>query len=142
MKLFFGILTALLLCNVSLAATNNCDTIPSKYLGNFVDDYKIRYSVSDSLFIQHPNVKYHILSWNLEGQYIIASNDAGNPSEQNLYTRIDFMDFQNMAPFLWGFCFTRFDAIDAEAAEAAASADRQHPKKGCGGFPFSRMKRE
>jgi hypothetical protein len=51
------------------------------------------------------------------------------------------MDFSNMEPFRWGFCFTVYDANTDSLAEVTAHADRQNPKKGCNGFPFSRMKR-
>jgi hypothetical protein len=93
------------------------------------------------LFTQHPGIKYHIIKWNLKDNYFIAKNDAANPSEQNLYSRIDFMEFTGMEPFRWGFCLTVYDAPTDSIAETKAVADRQNPRKGCGGFPFSRMKR-
>lgn len=117
------------------------DSIPAVFIGNFKDDYGIGYSVTDSLFTQHPNVKYHILRWNLKEHYFIAKNDTNNPSEQGLYSRIDYMEFTGMEPFNWGFCLTSYNAATDLAAEQATSADRTNPKKGCGGFPFSRMKR-
>jgi len=115
-------------------------TIPKTFLGNFTDDYGITYSISDTLFLQRPNIRYRIIKWNLKEQYIIAQNGSANPSDKNLYTRIDYMEFDN-EPFLWGFCYTVYDAESDIAAEAAAAADRQNPKKGCGGYPFSRLKR-
>lgn len=118
------------------------DSIPSFLLGNFTDDYSIRYTISDSVWIQHPNVKYHILNWNIKEQYIIARNDAANPSETGLYTRIDYMSFSGMKPWLWGFCLTIYNAKSTTIAETTIQADRQNPKKGCNGFPFSRMKKE
>jgi hypothetical protein len=51
------------------------------------------------------------------------------------------MPFQNMETFHWGFCLTVYNAATHTEAETKAQADRQNPKKGCGGFPFSRMKR-
>ncbi len=110
-------------------------------LGNFMDDYEIRYSINDSLWTQFPKAKYHIIKWNAEKQYIIAQNDANNPSDKSLYTRIDYMTFANMAPYEWGFCLTAYDAQTSADAEAVEKADRTNPKKGCNGFPFSRMKR-
>lgn len=110
-------------------------------LGNFMDDYEIRYSINDSLWTQFPKAKYHIIKWNAEKQYIIAQNDANNPSDKNLYTRIDYMTFANMAPYEWGFCLTAYDAQTSADAEAVEKADRTNPRKGCNGFPFSRMKR-
>lgn len=109
--------------------------------GNFTDDYGIRYSISDTVWMQHPNIKYHIIRWNDKENYLIARNDRSNPSEGGLYTRIDYMPFQNMEPFKWGFCLTVYNAKTHKEAATKAQADRQNPKIGCGGFPFSRMKR-
>lgn len=115
--------------------------IPQNIKGNFKDDYDIAYTINDSVWIQHPNVKYHLISYDSKGKYFIAGNDAKNPSEAGLYTRIDITHFENMEPFRWGFCLTKYNAKTIEEAMAAASADRANPRKGCGGYPFSRMKR-
>jgi hypothetical protein len=117
------------------------DSIPSMLLGNFTDDYGIHYNISDSLFTQLPNAKYHIIKWNQREQYLIARNDDNNPDDAGLFTRIDYMSFKNMEPYLWGFCLTEYNAKSELIAEQAAHADRNNPTKGCGGFPFSRMKR-
>ena len=117
------------------------DSIPTHVLGNFMDDYGIRYTVTDTLWTQHSGINYHIIKWNTAAQYIIARNDKANPSEAGLYTRIDYMSFEKMAPFYWGFCLTVYNAATETEAETKAQADRQNPKKGCGGYPFSRMKR-
>jgi hypothetical protein len=117
------------------------DSIPARLLGNFMDDYGIKYSIQDSLWIQHPSATYHIIKWNTKEQYIIARNGEKNHADKGFYTRIDYMYFDNMEPFIWGFCLTVYDAKSDSIAEAAAHADRQNPKKGCNGFPFSRMKR-
>lgn len=117
------------------------DSIPSFCKGNFADDYDIRYTISDSIWLQQPNVVYHILKWNTKEQYLVARNDSNNPSEKGLYTRIDYMQFENMAPWYWGFCLTVYDAPSDQAAEQKAAADRKNPRKGCNGYPFSRMKR-
>ena len=89
--------------------TNNyvvTDSLPQNLKGDFMDDYGIRYRISDRLWIQHPNIKYHIIRCNTKEQYIIARNDHQNSSEAGLYTRIDYMSFTNMAPYGWGFCLT------------------------------------
>jgi hypothetical protein len=117
------------------------NTISGELLGNFMDDYGIRYAVTDSLWIQYPSSKYHILKWNEKEQYIIARNDDKNPDDKGLYTRIDYMQFANMEPFLWGFCLSAFNAKTDSLAEATGHAGRDNPRKGCNGFPFSRMKR-
>lgn len=121
--------------------TDQVTAILPTVIGNFMDDYGIRYSISDTLWVQHPNVKYHIIQWNKREQYLIAMNDKNNPSEAGLYIRIDYMVFQNMEPFMWGFCLTVYNATTEKEAMMKSQADRQNPKKGCGGFPFSRMKK-
>lgn len=117
------------------------DSIPAHILGNFIDDYGIRYSITDTLWTQQPGINYHITKWNTAAQYIIARNDKNNPGEAGLYTRIDYMSFEKMEPFLWGFCLTVYNATTETEAETKAQADRQNPKKGCVGYPFSRMKK-
>lgn len=115
--------------------------VPEFLLGNFTDDYQIKYTITDSLWVQHPNARYHILKWDMEKQYLIVKNDAANQTGKNQYTHIDFMQFNDMQPYLWGFCLTKYNAETAQIAEETAAADRANPKKGCNGYPFSRMKR-
>ncbi len=127
---------------ISIKQTATCkDSVPSILLGNFKDDYDIRYTITDTVWTQHPGVKYHVIKWDTAAQYVIAKNDAANPSEKNLYSRIDYMYFTNMEPFKWGFCLTVYNAASDSIALNSASADREHPRKGCNGYPFSRMKR-
>lgn len=117
------------------------ENIPTLLKGNFMDDYGIQFTITDSLWTQHPNVKYHIISWDTNAQYAIAQNDENNPSDKGLFTRIDYIPLADMDPFTWGFCLTVYKAKTIDEAKARASADRQNPKKGCNGYPFSRMKR-
>ena len=114
---------------------------PHFALGTFKDDYGISYLINETLWVQNSNAKYHIIKWNIEKQYLVAKNDAGNKTDSNKYTRIDYMTFSGMEPYLWGFCLTAYDAETDAIAEQTAAADRKNPKKGCNGYPFSRMKR-
>ncbi|RYF18592.1 MAG: hypothetical protein EOO42_15120 [Flavobacteriales bacterium] len=114
---------------------------PEFALGTFTDDYGISYTINDTLWVQNPKTKYQIIKWNPEKQYLVAKNDASNKTDGNKYTRIDYMTFTGMAPYLWGFCLTAYDAETDLIAEQTAAADRQNPKKGCNGYPFSRMKK-
>lgn len=113
---------------------------PAFTKGNFTDDYGIKYTINDTLWVQHPNIKYHIVKWNEKEQYLIAKNGSGHKADENKYTRIDFMTFDGMAPWNWGFCLTAYKAASDLEAEQTAAADRKNPKKGCNGYPFSRMK--
>jgi hypothetical protein len=135
----------ILIILLTFAFIANAQTLKSKaqdfVLGNFTDDYGITYSINDTLWVQNPSSKYHIIKWNPEKQYLVARNDAGNKTDGNKYTRIDYMTFNGMEPYLWGFCLTVYDAETDVIAEQTAAADRQNPKKGCNGYPFSRMKK-
>lgn len=123
------------------AVTKKSVFVPAYLIGDFTDDYNIRYTINDSLWIQHPNIKYHLIQSNNSKQYLIARNDTDNPSEAGLYTRIDYMNFQDMESYKWGFCLTVYTAKTAKEAAIKEQADRQNPKTGCSGFPFSRMKK-
>ncbi len=142
-KLFFiGLLIVFTQCGPAAKNKQSLSSIPSHFIGNFKDDYGIAYTISNREWIQHPGVVYHLISYNSSGNYFIVRNDDKNPSEAGLYSRIDMMEFQNMEPYGWGFCLTAYKAKTPEEAIATAAADRSNPKKGCGGYPFSRMKKE
>lgn len=124
-----------------LSANARSSSITQLMDGNFVDDYGIGYSITDSLWTQLPNTRYHIIYCDTTAKYIQARNDESNTSEGGLFTRIDYMYFENMEPFNWGFCLTVYAAATFEEAKANTTADRQRAKSGCNGYPFSRMKR-
>ncbi|RYD87286.1 MAG: hypothetical protein EOP54_29005 [Sphingobacteriales bacterium] len=116
------------------------DTAPEFMKGKFKDDYGMKYEIGDTLWTQLPRTKFRIIKWNQKDQYLVARNGDGNPGEGGLYTRIDYMEFKNMGEWKWGYCLTAYDAKTDVLAESMAAADRKHPKTGCNGFPFSRMK--
>ena len=115
--------------------------IPAFLVGAFFDDYGIRYEITQSEWFQHPRARYHIVRWDVAGQFAIARNDSANPSEGGLWTRIDWLELQGMPPYSWGFCYSAYNAPSAAAAETVTVANRTTPRTGCNGFPFSRMRR-
>ncbi len=116
--------------------------IPAALLGSFKDDYGSNYTITNTEWAQGKNIKYHLLFYNKEANFLIAKNDDANPSGGGLYTRIDILYFENMPPWRWGFCLTAYKAKSLKEAVNTAAADRANPRKGCNGYPFSRMKRE
>ena len=110
-------------------------------LGEFEDDYGSRYRISATEWAQGTKARYHIARWYPAGQYAIARNDAANPGDGGLWTRIDWMPLPGMAPWIWGYCYSTYNAPSADSAARVRIADRAHPRTGCNGFPFSRMKR-
>ena len=153
MKLMKNLITVLLISFIIIGCSSSANNSKAPanmevaehwkhgYLGQFVDDYGIEYEIKNDLWIQQPNVKYNVVEWNEKEKYILAKNDKGNPSEKNLYTRIDLTNFENMGDFKWGFCLTKYDASSLVEAKNWAAADKVNAKTGCNGFPFSRMKR-
>jgi hypothetical protein len=115
--------------------------IPDFLIGRFRDDYGITYTITQQYFLQEPSWKYHIIKYDSVGMFFIARNDAGNDYEPGKYSRIDIMRFPGATPYTWGYCIVTYDADNAASAETRLKADKSNPKKGCDGFPFSRMKR-
>ncbi len=140
MRTFSTLVIFLFLSGQNVSARQLTDTLPSFIKGNFLDDYGIKYSVLDTLWRQLPRAQYHIIESDPAAQYIIARNGTGNSTEPGLFSRIDYMRFNNMGPYEWGFCYTVYKASSAAEARTATPADRENPRKGCNGFPFSRMK--
>lgn len=147
MNKFGFVVWLVVLCGQVFAQHNQLDAraaspnIPALLEGNFVDDYGISYAINDTFWTQLPNTKYHIIGCDTAAKYILLQNDAGNTSEGGLFTRIDYLYFRSMGDFKWGFCLSVYDATTLEGAKIKAAADRQYPKTGCNGYPFSRMKR-
>ncbi len=87
-----------------------------------------------------PSGRFHIAEWNVGERYFLARNDPANPRDGGRWTRIDWMSFSGMAPYQWGFCLTAYRAETQQAARATPPPNRESPRTGCNGFPFSRMK--
>jgi len=115
-------------------------TPPSLLLGDFEDDYGIRYTITLQTWRQHPATTFHLVRWEPEGRYLIARNDADNPGDGGLWTRIDWVELSGMPPYRWAFCLSAYDAPTAAEAEATTLAVRETPRTGCNGYPFSRMR--
>lgn len=126
-----------------LLSTAQAGAPPSFLLGEFEDDYGVRYTIDAELWQQGHAARYLIERWDSEGRYAIARNHAENPGEPGLFTRIDWVELtpeQGGGDYPWAFCYAVFDAEGVEQAVAATSTDRDAPRTGCGGFPFSRMR--
>ncbi|QGW28419.1 hypothetical protein [Phnomibacter ginsenosidimutans] len=115
--------------------------IPPALLGCFTDDYGSNYVISNNLWQHGQKARYHLLQYNKVGQFFIAQNDTANPTDACLYTRIDIVFFNNMEPWQWGFCLTAYNATTLQEALQTPAANKSNPRKGCNGFPFSRMKK-
>lgn len=117
------------------------DRAPPMLLGEFVDDYDIRYVVTKGGWFQDPVARYDIEEWNVAGRYLIARNSRDNSSDAGLWTRIDWVELDPDSEFEWAFCYASYDAKSAAEATASPASARDTPIDGCGGFPFSRMRR-
>lgn len=114
---------------------------PQALLGTFVDDYGSRYTITPALWTHLPNGRYQVRRWDAAGGYLIAQNDSANGHAPGRWTRIDWVELHDMAPWTWAFCLSAYDAPTAAAAESTLVAQRDSPRTGCNGHPFSRMRR-
>ena len=114
---------------------------PPFLLGDFVDDYGMEYRITAEEWLHRPDSRLRIVEWNVSGQYLIAQNESANVSDGGLWTRIDWMQFEGMPPYEWGYCYSVYDAPTADSAGRGTVADRSTPRTGCNGHPFSRMRR-
>ena len=115
-------------------------SVPDLLRGSFMDDYQVPHIISDSMWSLGSRDRYHIVGGSDSGRYLIARNGVGNTSDPGKWTRIDWMVLP-MPPYEWAFCLIEYKAESRTQAEANTSADRDHPRTGCNGFPFSRMRR-
>ena len=127
-----------LACASSPKSSNSKKAQPAIW-GEFQDDYGIRYHIDEKSWHQVPDAIYHVHKWDFDRMFLIAQNDESNPSEPGLWTRIDWVDLPTSSTYPWAYCLTTYNAASAEEAEAA-SANREEPRTGCNGFPFSRMR--
>lgn len=114
---------------------------PALLLGSFTDDYGYAYRITHETFEMGPRTRYRIVAWEVGQQFLIARADSTAALPGGTWLRIDWTVLPAMAPYTWAYCFTAYDAPTADSARATASADRANPRTGCGGYPFSRMKR-
>ncbi len=131
----------LVLLSCSVPEDKTSTVIPEFLTGDFEDDYGITYSISDSVFMMEEHTKIHIRNWNLDEQFFVGQNDSSNIYDPLLYSRIDWMPFEDMGEFKWGFCMSGYNEVSLDSARSIQTADRDNPKSGCNGYPFSRMKR-
>ena len=108
-------------------------------IGHFSDDYGITYSITDSTWSQQPGSTYEITEMLEDEQSLILLQPATD-STAALWTRVDWMLFDDMDPWKWGYCYSGWDLPSREAALGTLSADRTTPRTGCGDFPFSRLR--
>ncbi len=108
---------------------------PARLLGEFGDDYGSRHSITDSTWIHHPSIRYRIVRWDTAAEFLIARTADGR------YARIDWLPFEEMPPWSWGFCIATWTAPSADSAARVTTAQRATPRTGCNGFPFTRMQR-
>ena len=118
------------------------DSIPPLLLGGFEDDYGEKYSVTQSEWSGPGGAVMQIVKWANDSRFLVVRNDPNDPNYGGMWTRIDWMELEGMPPYEWAYCFTVYDATSMDAAEDATPADRATPRTGCGGFPFSRMKKQ
>ncbi len=117
------------------------DDPPAELLGTFEDDYGNRFTITPDAWLHESDTRYEVAEWRASRGYLVARNGADNPTDPGLWTRIDWIELDDMAPWGWAFCLTTWNAGSYADARSVDTVDRAAPRTGCGGFPFSRMRR-
>ena len=112
---------------------------PDGLLGEFQDDYGNRYEISPTMWVQMPHGRFHIRAWQPGERYLIARTDSGNAHAPGMWTRIDWAELSDMAPYEWAYCLSEYQAASRKEAERSETAVRDSLRTGCNGHPFSRM---
>ena len=140
MALFILLFFTFLSCK-QVTEKQKADVLLPEYLkGHFEDDYGIHYWIDDRSIKLLPDDKYHILEVNDKAKYILLQNDSLNDYAPSFFSRLDYLELENMVPYRWAFCFSSYNAKDISIARQENPANRSDLMKGCNGFPFSRMK--
>jgi len=134
-------LLALLVLGGCASRVGVAEPPPALVLGTFADDYGSTYAITKETWEHRGYARYHVVRWRPEAGYLVARNDAANPTDGGRWTRIDWVRLDGMAPYEWAFCLSAYDALTAAAAESTRVARPETPRTGCSGHPFSRMKR-
>jgi hypothetical protein len=113
----------------------------SQITGKFTDDHGGRHSLGVNYWIMRGNGTASTFRYvETKPGHIIARNDAKNKYFPGLFSRFDYVKQKDGSIV---FCQTVANAATKAAAEKHAPADfRAKDKKGCGGFPFSVLKKE
>ena len=98
-------------------------------------------SIRPDQWLQHPDARYHLREWHVGEEFVVAQNDPSNPSDGTLWTRIDWTPLGDPGEYQWAFCYAVYRATTREEAAISVPTQRDTPRTGCHGFPFSRMKR-
>jgi hypothetical protein len=124
-----------------MPTTGNDRDIPGWMTGHFTDDYGIVHVITDSTWQLGAHDRYWLIETNESAAYLLARNDSTNVENPGKWTRIDWVRLPDMAPWEWAFCLIEYRAETRAMAQAVQTADPAHPRDGCNGFPFSRMRR-
>ncbi len=114
---------------------------PAMVVGTFDDDYGGHHVIDGKVWTMGKKTVFHLVQFDVANNVVFTHNAPENEHDGNTYSRIDYVKLEGMAPWEWGYCMTTWNSKTFEEAMAAKSANRADLMKGCGGHPFSRMKR-
>jgi hypothetical protein len=123
-----------------VSTTGRTNAPEAKLMGAFIDDYDTAHELSRIEWRHGSRSRYRIVKWNSRDHYFIARNDSSNPGDGGLWSRVDWVELDGMAPWSWAYCMSAFKAPSADSAESTRIANRSAPRSGCSGFPFTRMR--
>jgi len=115
--------------------------IPTALRGTFIDDYGTRHTIDDSLWVHGSVNRYHLVEWHPGAHSVITRSGPADAAAGGGFGRIDWLTLAGTDGWEWAFCIVAWDVPSVAAARAVTVADTSHPRSGCGGYPFTRMRR-
>jgi hypothetical protein len=107
------------------------ETMDALLLGSFEDDHRHRFEIGPQSWSQEPGARLVVVEWlNRERSILARTRSDDRASDGELWTRIDWVRLDDIAPWTCRFCLVIWDAPTRGAALAARLADPDRPRIG------------
>lgn len=125
---------------------------PINLVGSYLDQYGGPHTITASAWLSGPSL-FHLLDFSNDETWAVARNDCANAYFPGLYSRFEWLVVEGGEGGAAGaagaggaaaagstyFCQIGYDEASQVAARQLPPADRANLKKGCNGFPWSRL---
>jgi hypothetical protein len=128
-------------CSLSRQAASPSATPPAEILGDFIDDYNTRYRITTDRFLEG-RTTYRIVEWQPTAKYLLAQHTDSTGANAARWSRFDWVLLPDQGMYRWGYCHSAWRAPSLDSARHTLVVNRDDPRRGCNGHPFTRMRRE
>lgn len=135
------LIAALTGCSLPHQAASPSSTPPAALLGDFIDDYNTRYGITADRF-REGRTTYRIVEWHPAAQFLLAQQTDSTGATVARWSRFDWVMLPDQGAYRWGYCHSAWRAPSLDSARHTLVVNRDNPRRGCNGNPFTRMRRE